>query len=216
MASAAGRNVPHSASNSKTTLTEKIYMPEYYDYFLRSVEREIRHEGVLLSRIKRSIQGHKSQKGSRKGCPDEVNTLSHNTLTNPSPSLSRVRNNTAGRVRSPPASGKPGKRYKNSASGSLRATLKLKASSFSTEFPQKEGNTRCLSREISNILLNARPSMKADQSYLQPSLERFENHALSHKKSKTGVEMAVTGNRPQWGDFECYRNNAAILARKYY
>ena len=41
----------HSAS--------KIYNPSYYNYFLNSIEKEIKHEGTLLKRIKRKIDHFK-------------------------------------------------------------------------------------------------------------------------------------------------------------
>lgn len=163
-----------SATNPPTTLqsspklhtADRIYMPEYYDYFLQTVDKEIKYEGDLLRKIKRRIEDYKSQKSGRKGAQGEVRPPSHNAFTGHTVRQSHSRNRTSGQVNMSTNDGKAYKRYVNSASTSLRQTLKMKTSSFSIDFPKKENNNRCFSREISNILLNSTtPSLKVEDEF---------------------------------------------------
>jgi hypothetical protein len=42
--------------------TRKILVPEHYNYFLNSVEKELKHESHIYHRIKRKIEDYRTQK----------------------------------------------------------------------------------------------------------------------------------------------------------
>jgi hypothetical protein len=81
-------------STPKIVPTQEIFRPQHYDYFLRTVDKEIKHEGDLLTRIQRTIQTRKSQKRGQNEPQNEVKNMAHNALTNRFAKRSHNRNKT--------------------------------------------------------------------------------------------------------------------------
>jgi hypothetical protein len=116
-------------------------MPEFHNYFLHTIEKEIKHEGNLLKRIKRKIEDFKEKKVEKKRIKNARHHYSHLMFT--SQSLRKTHTQKTPNELSPSAPFEElQKRYMNSATSSARETLKVKTSSFSTNFPNKQTNNR--------------------------------------------------------------------------